>query len=219
MAPLPPLPPESFSSRISHSSPALFFGHTLRSIPSLEPRASSTPTKTIAVRTLQPLTRSISALLRRQTILPIPATYSGLEDGPPAGVVVGITLGSVGGFLLVLWLLYSCFNQGGNNRTVVEEEVVRRRSRSPPRRSRSRSETIEIRSPPRREPPRRETVVITETRRPAEREDDIVEVIEEESPPPRRSSRTERVSGGYRTVDPDAYGGGSRPMRKVSRRG
>lgn len=176
--------------------------------------------------TVQTLARSISSIFRRQSILPLPATYSGLTTGPDPGTIVGITLGSVAGFLLVLWLLYSCFNMrtsGIGGGAIVAEEVVSRRSVSPPRprrarpppprtRSVSRSEMSEVRSPPRREQ-RRETIVMEETRRPVEREDDIVEVIEEHSPPPRRV-RSQRVSG-YRTVDPDAYGGGERPLRKV----
>ncbi|MCJ1477479.1 hypothetical protein MMC13_006151 [Lambiella insularis] len=174
--------------------------------------------------TSHPLARSLPSVFRRQSILPLPATYSGLTAGPDPGTIVGITLGSVAGFLLILWLLYSCFNMGTGgmgNAAIVAEEVVSRRSVSPrPRRARppprtrsvSRSEMSEVRSPPRREQ-RRETVIIEETRRPVEREDDIVEVIEEHSPPPRRV-RSQRVSG-YRTVDPDAYGGGERPLRKV----
>ncbi|MCJ1322173.1 hypothetical protein MMC15_007519 [Xylographa vitiligo] len=172
----------------------------------------------------QPLIRTVSSIVRRQQgVFPIPASYAGLNAGPDAGTVVGITLGSVAGFLLVLWLIYTCFNMGNGmgNGAIVAEEVVSRRSLSPPRarrsrpsrtRSPSRSEMSEVRSPPRRE--RRETVIIEETRRPAEREDDIVEVIEEHSPP--RRVRSQRVSG-YRTVDPDAYGGGERPLRKVRR--
>lgn len=76
------------------------------------------------------------------------------------------------------------------------------------------------RTPPRRES-RRETVVIEETiRRPRTPPDDIVEVIEEHSDTPRRekSERSRKVSGGFRTVDPEAFAGGSRPVRKVSRR-
>ncbi|MCJ1290081.1 hypothetical protein MMC34_001616 [Xylographa carneopallida] len=175
--------------------------------------------------TLQPLVRTLSSLARRQQgVFPIPASYAGLNAGPDAGTVVGITLGSVAGFLLILWLIYTCFNMGNGmgNGAIVAEEVVSRRSLSPPRprrsrpsrtRSPSRSEMSEVISPPRRE--RRETVIIEETRRPAEREDDIVEVIEEHSPPPRRV-RSQRVSG-YRTVEPDAFGGGDMPLRKVRR--
>ena len=168
---------------------------------------------------LRPFATELSSIIRRQAILPIPATYTGLNAGPQPGTVVGITLGSVCGFLLILWLLYTCFGQNASGGEVIVEESVRRRS--PRRRSVSVSETTEVRSPPRRErtpprrePSRRETVIIEEVRRPVEREDDIVEVIEEHSPP--RRPRSQRVSG-YRTVDPEAYGGGDRPLRKVRR--
>ncbi|KAL8739031.1 MAG: hypothetical protein Q9181_000313 [Wetmoreana brouardii] len=193
------------------------------------------------IRSLQHLNRNIKSLSRRQQSPPklIPETYAGLNKGPPPGTVVGIVLGSVAGFLLLLWLIYTCMNFASTRgvNTYEEETVVRRRSRSPrssrrspprspsrhaPSRSRSRSEVIEVsrhRSPPRRET-RRETVILEERTRapppPVEREEDIVEVIEEHSPP-RRSSGSRRVSG-YRTVDPEAYGGGNRPLRKVSRR-
>ncbi|MCJ1284687.1 hypothetical protein MMC26_004023 [Xylographa opegraphella] len=197
------------------------------------PRAVSTSLQRLSSRFLSPFSKSaifrplictVPSLVRRQQgVFPIPASYAGLDAGPDPGTVVGITLGSVAGFLLILWLIYTCFNMGSGlgNSGIVAEEVVSRRSMSPPRprrsrpsrtRSPSRSEMSEVRSPPRRE--RRETVIIEETRRPAEPEDDIVEVIEEHSPP--RRVRSQRVSG-YRTVDPDAYGGGERPLRKVRR--
>ena len=85
-------------------------------------------------------------------------------------------------------------------------------------------------SRPAPEPRRREsrrTTVVEETRRTStrepeiEREEDIVEVIEEHSPVRRKTgSRREsnRVSSGFRTVDPAEFGGGDRPVRKVSRR-
>ena len=81
-------------------------------------------------------------------------------------------------------------------------EVESRRERTPPQRERE---------------SRRETVIIEETRRrPAE--EDIVEVIEEHSPVRRESTRRDRkVSSGYRNVDPEAFGGGDRPQRKVRR--
>ena len=204
----------------------------LPSIANLNLHSPLSPLNTLPTRTdqsIQSLDDPISSLFRRQANHPdpanptlIPYTYAGLNAGPPPGEVVGIVFGSVGGFLLILWLIYTCFNMGGGNNSSVEEEVVvrRRSSRSPRRtvsRSRSRSEVIETRqrSPPRREV-RRETVILEETRRAPEREDDIVEVIEEHSPP-RRSGGSRRQSG-YRTVDPEAFGGGSRPLRKVSRR-
>ncbi|KAL8721104.1 MAG: hypothetical protein Q9225_002127 [Loekoesia sp. 1 TL-2023] len=206
------------------------------SMPSLNPRNILSYSSPQSARNPDP-----NSLKRRQQSTPklIPETYAGLDKGPPPGTVVGIVLGSVAGFLLILWIIYTCinFNASRGVNTYEEETVVRRRSRSPrssrrspprspsrhaPSRSRSRSEVIEVsrhRSPPRRET-RRETVILEERSRPppppVEREDDIVEVIEEHSPP-RRSSGSRRVSG-YRTVDPEAYGGGNRPMRKVSRR-
>jgi len=194
--------------------------HTIPSTSDLHLRILPNSWSTASMRTL---TTKVSSLIRRQTqMLPIPATYAGLNAGPDSGTVVGITLGSVAAFLLILWLLYTCFGQTRSGGQVVEEEVIRRRSRSPRRRSVSRSETIEItspprreRTPPRREPSRRETIVIEETRR-RDDEDDIVEVIEEHSPPPRRV-RSSRNSG-YRNVDPDRYGGGEAPFRKVSSR-
>ncbi|MCJ1364403.1 hypothetical protein MMC16_003513 [Acarospora aff. strigata] len=193
-----------------------------RTSEALEPRAKSF--------------RTVSSLIRRQTVVAIPTTYSGLDAGPPPANIIGIVLGSVAGFLLILWLLYTCSNMGGGGEAVGEEVVTRRRSRSPRRSSRSRSEMMESRRsrsplpPPRRES-RRETIIVEDRRAPApmpmpmpapapiilEREDDIVEVIEEHSPPPRVRSSRDRNSG-YRPVDADLYAGGNRPIRKVSRR-
>ncbi|KAL9021344.1 MAG: hypothetical protein Q9185_001455 [Variospora sp. 1 TL-2023] len=240
MAPLPSPWPET--------APIALHPHHLRSLllpnSSLSSRNAQSPTPTQYTQKhwgVPFLTRPFTSLSRRQQDIPrlIPETYAGLNRGPPPGTVVGIVLGSVAGFLLILWLIYTCMNFANTRgaTTYEEETVVRRRSRSPrssrrspprspsrhaPSRSRSRSEVIEVsrhRSPPRRET-RRETVILEERSRapppPVERDDDIVEVIEEHSPP-RRSSGSRRVSG-YRTVDPEAYGGGNRPIRKVGRR-
>ncbi|KAK4692691.1 hypothetical protein P7C71_g4565, partial [Lecanoromycetidae sp. Uapishka_2] len=222
----------------------------------LAPRLPSSDSHIFPTRTLVP--RTLASLFQRQVTVTatatsisdpiIPATYSGLGQGPTPGTVVGIVFGSVAGFLLILWLIYTCFNLGGNMRgssSVIEEEtVVRRRSRSPrrtstrrssPRRreasisSRSASEVIEIQSSRTRErtPPRREQrreIIVEETIRRAPPEDDVIEVLEEHSDhTPRREKserreRDRRVSGGFRTVDPEAFAGGSRPVRKVSRR-
>jgi hypothetical protein len=203
--------PEDVYATIHKSTP--FIPRAIQKISNLLSHAST------------PITSSTSLLKRQTQILAIPTTYAGLNQGPAPGTVAGIVIGSVAGFLLILWLLYTCFNMGGfpggRGGEVVEEEIVRHRSRSP-RRSRSRSETIEItksRSPPRQQ---RERIVVEETRRvsrppepePEDQFDDIVEVIEDHSPspPPRRTSKR---SSGFRTVDPAEFGGGGRPMRKV----
>jgi hypothetical protein len=176
-------------------------------------------------------------LSKRQTqVLAIPTTYEGLDSGPQPGTVVGIVLGSVAGFLLILWLIYTCGNLGDGfsifgvwgRQTVVEEEIIHRRERSRSHsRSRSRShsrvsqtetaEVLSVRSPSRT---RRETIIVEERRtsRPPPPEDDIVEVIEEHSPVRRPSRRESKRSSGFRTVDPAEFGGGDRPMRKMSRR-
>ncbi|KAK4940361.1 hypothetical protein LTR10_019467 [Elasticomyces elasticus] len=161
---------------------------------------------------------------RQNVILAIPTTYAGLNSGPAPGALVGIVLGSIAGFILLLYIILSAFRLSGFQRGggVVEEEVIRHR-----RRSRSRSRAMTEASGPARSPPRprrervvrEETVVVEERVEPSvSAEDDIVEVIEEHSPerpPPKRES-TRR--SGYRTVDPAEFGGGSRPMRKVPRR-
>ncbi len=203
--------PEDVYAAIQKNTP--FIPRAIQHISDLLSRASS------------PITTSLSVSKRQNQILAIPTTYAGLDDGPTPGAVAGIVIGAVGGFLLILWLLYTCFNRGGGlgGTEVVEEEIIRRRSRSP-RRSRSHSETIEVtksRSPPRRE---RERIVIEETRRvsrPPEPEledpiDDIVEVIEEHSvSTPPQSRRPSKRNSGFRTVDPAEFGGGGRSMRKV----
>ena len=203
--------PEDIYAAIHKNTP--FLPRAIQHISDLLSRASA------------PITTSISLSKRQAQILAIPTTYAGLNDGPAPGAVAGIVIGAVGGFLLVLWLIYTCFNMGGGGggTEVVEEEIIRRRSRSP-RRNRSHSETIEItksRSPPRRE---RERIVVEETRRvsrPPEPEpedpiDDIVEVIEEHSvSTPPQSRRPSKRNSGFRTVDPAEFGGGGRPMRKV----
>lgn len=219
-----PVPLQSSSIAIQHSTASLIRS-LLPAIRSLAPDSLPDRSSILPSRSSHPLTSSSSSLLRRQQVVAIPITYSNINPGSNPGEIAGIVLGSVAGFLLLLWLLYTVFSLGGGSRgAIVEERVVRRRSRSPRPRSVSRSEIIEVQhsrqrspAPPPRREVRRETIVVEETRRPApvEREDDIVEVIEEHSPAPRRV-RSQRNSG-YRNVDPDEYGGGDRPLRKVRR--
>jgi hypothetical protein len=146
--------------------------------------------------------------------------------------VVGIVVGSVGAFLLMLWLIYTCLNFGewsAGSSSYTESIVVREQQRR--KSGRRVSETVEVRrerSPipirvlreePRivRPPERVERVVVEEVRRERSREsrgtaDDEVVVIEEHSPPRRSRSKKERReeerrNSGFRTVDPLAYAG------------
>lgn len=169
---------------------------------------------------LQPAAYQDSLEKRQNVILAIPTTYAGLNSGPQPGALVGIVLGSIAGFILLLYIVLSAFRLSGFQRTaVVEEEVIRHRRQRSRSRSRAMTEASGPRSPRRERVVREETVVVEERVEPSvSQEDDIVEVIEEHSPerpPPKRES-TRR--SGYRTVDPAEFGGGSRPMRKVSRR-
>lgn len=191
------------------------------------------------------LSKRIPALLRRQDAQVcdqgyVEGCYQGLDVGPAPGAVVGIVLGSIAGFLFLLWLLWILSNGTTFIRTTnLEEEdvVVRRRSRSPrSRRSHRSNYQAEMRhSSPRRErvirqerivrdvpPPRmdssrvRESIIVEESR-PERRVDgdDIVEVIEEHSSitggaPPPR--RKSRRSSGYRSVNPIPIAGGYRTV-------
>ena len=95
----------------------------------------------------------------------IPAYYGSLHSGPDPGTVAGIVLGSVAGFILLLWLIYTCVNMGNpslatnDTSTVVTEGTasvyVQRRDRSRSRQRQSRrlsrrgvgvvKETVELR--------------------------------------------------------------------------
>ncbi|CZT43444.1 uncharacterized protein RSE6_03487 [Rhynchosporium secalis] len=213
MAPMPPLTPYSSASTTSTSSS--LFANLLRRIP------------------------NPNALITRQSLSDgqstpgiIPTTYAQINSGPAPGTVVGIVLGSVGGFLLILWLIYTCLQFGTvSSRSSYTESVIvrdRRKSHHGSTRSRRVSETVEVRRAPSpvrivREPsrPARVDRVIVEesreTRRERERSrslagSDEVVVIEEHSPPRRKkgtrvSAEVERRDSGYRTVDPSSYGG------------
>ncbi|KAK3207803.1 hypothetical protein GRF29_96g447621 [Pseudopithomyces chartarum] len=141
----------------------------------------------------------------------IPTYYR--NDGPGTGAVVGIVLGSVAGFILLTWLLYSLTNSSRNRISAEEEIVVRRpRRNSTSHRSRrgSRSEVREVReydrSPRRsggrsaviveeRRTTRPRSIVVDERSRSRVPGDDVVEVIEEHD---EYRERRARRSGGYR---------------------
>lgn len=128
-------------------------------------------------------------------------TYYNLS-GPEPGTVVGIVLGSVAGFLLLVWLLYSLTQGskfGATTAMAGEEEIVVRRPRRnsqshrsrrdshahmrevsrSPRQSSGRSHIIveERRAPPPPPQQRTRSIIVEERRRVPN--DDVVEVIEE----------------------------------------
>ncbi len=104
-----------------------------------------------------PETRDALALFGRQVTTLVPATYGGLNAGPDPGTVVGITLGSVGGFILIVYFVYICMSFGTSDSasSYGTASVVTRKSRRSHRRgdghrhrhggSRQR-ETVEIRT-------------------------------------------------------------------------
>ncbi|KAI0490002.1 hypothetical protein F4859DRAFT_463182 [Xylaria cf. heliscus] len=125
----------------------------------------------------------------------VPQGYGNGPFGPASGVVVGIVLGSVAGFLLFLALVYWCINLGQGPRMREEGSVGaatssvvswHSRPRGPPRRHHRRT-----RHSPRREKIeiRRERVVPVQVTR--EREDQIVveEFQERSRSRPRSASR------------------------------
>ncbi|GAQ10540.1 hypothetical protein ALT_7861 [Aspergillus lentulus] len=163
--------------------------------------------------------------LRRYTTVSIPASYGRLDDSPSPGTVAGIVLGSVAGFIFLLYLAY--LGLGLNNKpspddvevstvsmsTTTESALGRRARRA---RRGGRIEVVEEEERRRRHPDD-DNIVVEESMTSASRTDegDMVEVLEEHSSidgpvaPARSRSRRSRVSGSYRTVDPYEYGGGS----------
>lgn len=126
----------------------------------------------VASRTIEIPSLDLPSRVRlhaRQTTETVPGNYPDLNAGPDPGTVVGIVLGSVGGFLLLLWLVYTCLQIGGRADTVSSygtESVVtrksrRRHSRHHHHRSPSRRETVEVRTSRVVPPPER--VVVEES--------------------------------------------------------
>lgn len=118
MAPIPAL--ESSISAVRDT-----ISNLASSISSRAPSAIPLPRRTIAARLL-------TLTGRQNTPEIIPTTYGNINDSSSPGVIAGIVLGSVGGFLLVLYLIYTILNLGSPDRSDYTESVViqeRRRSR------------------------------------------------------------------------------------------
>lgn len=107
-------------------------------IPSLSNSISS-PLTSLAKRLTLPspqIPARLLSIIERQSQNPniVPTTYGSINSGPAPGTVVGIVLGSVGGFLLILWLIYTCAQfgnvGGGGGSSYTESVVVRDRRKS-----------------------------------------------------------------------------------------
>lgn len=98
MAPLP----LSAVARVSHA--------LLSS--SLRPRAAETPASPRSEpRAAGPPTLAIPHLRPRQSEAPyVTETYGSVDDSPSPGEIVGIVIGSIAGFLLLLWLVHICIH-------------------------------------------------------------------------------------------------------------
>lgn len=103
---------------------------------------SSQETKIAAFAVAGNPSSSTLAIERATRVLPrqyaetstIPAYYGALYSSPSPGAVVGITLGAVAGFILILFLIYTLINLGGYSTAISEsgagtESIVTRRSR------------------------------------------------------------------------------------------
>ncbi|PGH09912.1 hypothetical protein AJ80_07624 [Polytolypa hystricis UAMH7299] len=147
---------------------------------------------------LQPFPLSPSTLRsplhrRKVEMVSIPSTYTGMNSSP--GAVVGIVLGTVAAFILVVYLLFIFFGPR-EDPLLVEQSESSVSSLSSRHHRRRRPDVIEVHE--------------ESTLSPSE---DIVEVFEEDSVSSPRRTYSKR--GSYRTVDPSEYGGGRRSIRHV----
>ncbi|KAI9042936.1 uncharacterized protein KD926_004727 [Aspergillus affinis] len=137
----------------------------------------------------------------------IPASYGRLDSSPSPGTVAGIILGSVCGFIFLLYLIYLGLSSGrrfsgtstvppSGTGTEISEAVSARSSRFR-RRPRRRDDVVEVEEGRSAEGDSR--IVVEESMTSRSRGDEVVEVIEEHGG---RSSRPSRAGtgrkGGYR---------------------
>ena len=167
----------------------------------LSPPPASSPT----IRDASTQPETLAAVAPRAAATPggfvaIPTTYGSLHNSLSPGTIVGIVLGSVGGFLFLLFFLYACLGCGGATPFAlilgrggveveedgVEEEVEVRRGRSGKKRHKRHhhrprtAETYEVRTT-------RERVVREEP--PAI----VVEPRRQQAPPPQQVPPPPRV--------------------------
>ncbi|KFY40802.1 hypothetical protein V495_05247, partial [Pseudogymnoascus sp. VKM F-4514 (FW-929)] len=116
----------------------------------------------------------------------IPSTYSSL-NGPPAGQIVGIVLGSVAGFILIAYLIYTTCGGSvviSDDETVSSVEIRRRKPRRHGSRSSHGTPVVE-RIVVQERTERRSGSRMSGRSRSLGSVEEVV-VIEEGSPPPRR---------------------------------
>ncbi|KAJ5961252.1 uncharacterized protein N7479_008402 [Penicillium vulpinum] len=172
------------------------------------------PTKpSLNIGDLDPnLLHTDTSLQKRYTTISIPSTYGRINSSPAAGTVVGIILGSVAGFVLLMYILFLAVNPGGIARGGVaaptsssismsmsmsmdDEEIVEVRSRRGSAVGRRRRDVIEVeeerenyRDSYRRQPSSRHDLVVVEeslaTSTTGDADADVIEVEEEESTVP-----------------------------------
>ncbi|TGO49202.1 hypothetical protein BCON_0217g00030 [Botryotinia convoluta] len=198
-----------FSRDVSHSASL-----TSRTTTILPPISTIFQRRNVQLSSPSKLTKFLTRLISRQTTSSnpsiIPTTYGQQNNSPSPGTIVGIVLGSVGGFLLLLWLLYTCCTLGRRQsaQSTVTEDVtfrgnVRRRSHNSHRSSRphsrrvSTTEKVEIRRQRSRSPAPVRVVreeVRQETRRPPPPVERVV--VEERREVRRSRERSPSSSGG-----------------------
>lgn len=163
-----------------------------------------------------------TSLQKRYTTISIPSTYGGLNDHLTAGAVVGIVLGSVAGFVLLMYVLFLAVSPksiargpptSASSYTSKDSSVYQGRARSS-RQPRRDERSISAHSYRRRSRSRSDRIIVEESQTSGPSRNDVVEVIEDESEseisrPPRRTSRR----GGARHIDPLAYGGSENDSR------
>lgn len=191
MAPIPSL--ASLSPASPHQEERSFFPSNHHHASRYHAAAAASIPITRASRTAFLDAPSRVIVQPRQETETVPGDYPNLNTGPDPGTVVGITLGSVGGFLLLLWLVYTCLQIGNRGETVSSygtASVVTRKSRRRHSRhhhqSPARRETVEVRTsrvvpPPQ---PQAERVVVEETIR-RQSQPPVVPVVNVAPPPPR----------------------------------
>ena len=123
---------QSRSSTEKTTSLASIFAILDQQISSIASRALQSLSHVAHILPKRTVPQAPESISKRQGILAIPTTYSGLNSGPAPGAVVGIVLGAIAGFLFALWFVYTILRLSGRfgGTTIIEEEVIRRRSRS-----------------------------------------------------------------------------------------